>query len=158
MVSHMKSITLTTLLTVLVSAALAGCSSMSKQNCEDANWENVGRYDGSQGRPLKDYELAKNQCEIYSRTPDEVAYMKGYNEGLLTYCTEKNGEILGRTGSRYFENCPDNLKSTFLRSYRYGLSQFKVQMNRDRLEAYQLQRESDQINPETPKAPATIIQ
>ena len=133
-------------LLILTLVTATGCNSMSKQNCEDANWENVGRYDGSQGRPLKDYKLAKQQCEIYSRTPDEVAYMKGYQDGLLTYCTEKNGEILGRTGSRYFENCPEHLKSNFFRSYRYGLSQFKAQMNRDNYEAFQNKKEANAIS------------
>ena len=138
----------------LTLVSLNGCNSMSKKNCEEANWENVGRYDGSQGRPLKDYELAKSQCEVYSRAPDEVAYMKGYQDGLLTYCTERNGEILGRTGSRYFENCPDHLKSKFLRSYRYGLSQFRAQMNRDSYEAFRNQKEADTL---TSGAKATSI-
>lgn len=69
--------------------------------------------------------------------------MQGYAEGLEKYCTERNGEILGRSGSQYFEQCPEKLRSTFLKGYRYGLSQFKGQMNRDRFEAYQLQKETD---------------
>jgi Protein of unknown function (DUF2799) len=118
-----------------------GCSSMTKKECETANWENIGRYDGGQGKPLQEYELMKNQCEMYSRTPDQAAYLKGYKDGLERYCTNRNGEILGRSGAQYFEQCPENLRSEFLKGYRYGLSQFKAQMNRDRFEAYQLQKE-----------------
>lgn len=110
---------------------------MTKSDCQAANWENVGRFDGQQGEPAQEIDRIQAQCEVHDQLPNRQAYMAGYQDGVSKYCTEKNGEILGRQGSQYFEDCPENQKSAFLRGYRYGLSQFKVQMNRDRIEAYQ---------------------
>lgn len=116
---------------------------MSKDECSNADWAGIGRYDGSQGHKLNEFAQMKEQCEVYSRQPDEVAYMRGYNEGLVRYCVPKNAEILGRQGAQYFEGCPEEMRSDFLKAYRYGLSQFRVQMNRDRYEAFQLQKEDE---------------
>ena len=79
---------------------LAGCTSMTPEQCKVADWYQVGLEDGSHGEPprsqLADY--AKDCAEVGVR-PDAVRYRAGWEAGIPRFCTPYSGWREGTQGS-----------------------------------------------------------
>ncbi len=80
-------------------ALLAGCESMSEQQCKVADWQRVGFNDGASGdseRRLADYT---EDCGKTGITPDAQAYRRGWDSGIQRFCTAANGWRAGLQGN-----------------------------------------------------------
>ena len=77
------------LLAVLV--LLAGCESMSKQECKVADWQRVGFNDGASGQSERRLAAYAEDCGEAGVTPDAQAYRRGWDGGILRFCTAANG-------------------------------------------------------------------
>ncbi|HXM83365.1 MAG TPA: DUF2799 domain-containing protein [Burkholderiales bacterium] len=91
---------------ILVSGVfIAGCASLSKNQCLNADWYTVGLEDGAVGRPLERLGDHRRACAEYNVAPQTERYVAGRNEGLRTFCTYERGYSNGRSGQGYTPVC-----------------------------------------------------
>lgn len=110
---------------------LSGCAttqSLTPQQCQSSNWQEVGYSDGLRGRSGAYFGNYLNQCATTtSATPNRMAWEKGRNQGLKTYCTELNAYKLGREGFDWQPVCPlegiDKLEEAYSQGRYYYLRQ-----------------------------------
>ncbi|HEU5136813.1 MAG TPA: DUF2799 domain-containing protein [Steroidobacteraceae bacterium] len=88
-----------TALTVL--ASLGGCASLSKSECMNANWEDVGIRDGANGRPEEYLIQHSTACAKVNVVPDRGAYLHGREQGLERFCVPHRAYQLGEYGNGF---------------------------------------------------------
>lgn len=108
-------------LMLLISGLLSGCATLSRNECLQADWYEVGRRDGSIGKPRAIFQEHVESCVEHGVKADREAYYAGREEGIQFYCTHDNGFNLGRRGVRYRRVCPGGLEPEFLAGYNKGL-------------------------------------
>lgn len=99
---------------------LAGCETVSKEQCIAGDWTGLGRADGAQGHPTSRIEDIAKDCGRHGITPDVPAYMAGWTEGVRLYCTPQNGFTVGRQGKDAAPVCPPQLAAGFARTHELG--------------------------------------
>ena len=72
-------------------AMLAGCATMSPEECLQANWEEVGYNDGAAGYPVSRSAEHREACAETGVSVDFELYRHGYALGLPYYCTRETG-------------------------------------------------------------------
>jgi hypothetical protein len=105
---------------LLLGILLAGCASLDRGECLNANWYAIGVEDGARGQPLERLGVHRRACAEYNVAPDAERYMAGRNEGLKTFCTYERGYAHGRAGQSYAGGCPANLAAGFQAGYQLG--------------------------------------
>ncbi len=108
---------------VLVSAltwGLAGCATMSQDECRAANWYEIGKKDASQGYALARLGEHREACAEFGITPSVEGYRAGYTHGLPYYCNANKGWTEGLNGQSYRNVCPPEMERDFLQGYRAG--------------------------------------
>jgi Protein of unknown function (DUF2799) len=81
--------------------SLAGCESMSKQECQVADWQRVGFNDGAKGQSERRLAAYTEDCAEAGVQPDAQAYRRGWDSGIQRFCTAANGwreGVLGHSG------------------------------------------------------------
>lgn len=99
---------------------LQGCTTLSENECEAADWWLIGQEDGSEGLPLARLEEHRESCVEHGVTPDRDAYAKGHRSGLAVYCTRFTGYKVGRSGQPYHGICEGPLAEAFEPGLRRG--------------------------------------
>jgi hypothetical protein len=115
-------------------ALLGGCASLSEGECRTADWYELGRRDGEDGRPRARFHDHTEACADYGIQPHRAAYFSGREEGLASYCTPRNGYREGRDGNKYREVCPRGAERGFLRAYERGKSIHEVEEKLDTID------------------------
>ena len=105
---------------VCVSLGLAGCASMSKNECVTVDWRTVGYEDGVAGRTGDQIGRHRQACADHGVAPDLDAYQSGRTEGLREYCQPNNGFRVGTSGARFGGPCPTDLAPAFTAAYDSG--------------------------------------
>lgn len=97
----------------LMSAAVltvSGCAttpSLTPQQCQSSNWQEVGYSDGIRGRSGNYFGNYANSCASVGGTmPNRMKWEEGRQQGLKNYCTELNAYKLGREGYDWQSVCP----------------------------------------------------
>ncbi len=108
------------LTTLLAIALLSGCATLSESQCAANDWQTVGYSDGVSGQDSSRLLKHQNACMKHGVTPDRVAYMTGWEEGVVRYCTPDNGFQQGQRGSSYRNVCPSDLEPGFHEAYLAG--------------------------------------
>jgi hypothetical protein len=67
---------------------LGACTTMDAAECRSANWYDVGFRDGLYGMQRMDVAYDE-QCSKQGAKPDQVAYAKGWQEGLWEFDARK---------------------------------------------------------------------
>lgn len=136
-------------LAICATMALAGCASMSPEECLIANWGEQGWQDGRNGyAPTRIIEHRKACAEV-GVVPDTAQYRRGWDQGVLEYCTPANGVVLGRQGQPYRNVCPPQLEGPFVYWHQLGMDVYQAQrrvnnLDRDLAQARrQLDREEN---------------
>lgn len=119
---------------------LAGCATMDKSACLNADWRTIGFEDGSRGKNEGSISEYRKNCAKHGVTPDLIAYRAGHQEGSERFCTASNGFRLGQNGSSYKNSCPPVLEPAFLAAHADGM------------QLYRLNRELQQRQAEVQKA------
>ena len=101
--------------------ALGGGCALSKQECLEGDWYGIGYKDGSRCKENDRLLDHKKACAQYRVLPNESAYHRGRNEGLVVYCTEQNGYEMGSDIDKYNGVCPSEFEQMFLHGYLRGL-------------------------------------
>jgi len=135
MLVSFSSVSLQRIALALVLAALAGCASMSKEECLTANWVDVGTRDGQNGEPRSRFADHVEACREAGVRADQGQYMAGWERGIVVFCTPHNGFEVGRRG-RYYSNgtCPPALEPGFRHGYDRGSDIYRAQQEVDRIQ------------------------
>lgn len=97
-----------------------GCATMNQSECTTADWDMIGMGDGSRGYLESYIDNHRRACAKFGVTPDLSDYRAGHSQGIIQFCTERNGFALGRSGTNYNGACPADLEPTFLEAYSIG--------------------------------------
>lgn len=107
------------LLSLLV-IGLAGCATMSGDECATSDWTAVGYEDGSRGYTSERFGKHRKACAKHGITADFEAYQQGRSQGLVEFCQPGRGFNLGVNGGQYNGVCSVELEADFLDAYRVG--------------------------------------
>ena len=105
---------------LLITLTLAGCATMSPEECRFANWNDVGLRDGLDGKPLALLGTRASDCAENGVRVDQAAYLKGRESGLRSYCRLDNAVPLGLNGGSYEGVCPAQIDGEFRRRFQLG--------------------------------------
>lgn len=109
-------------------AFVAGCQTLSEEECAAADWRVIGEQDGTEGvNPQDRFGAHVKACERAGIIPDQTLWYEGYQSGLMRYCTPLNGLAAGRAGGSYNNVCPAETATAFLRGYQLGKNQFDLE-------------------------------
>jgi len=110
-----------------LSGLVAGCATLSQEECLRGDWYFIGRWDADRG--YSDNRLGEHRkaCEDYRVSVDAAAYEKGYQAGLQVFCTPARGYEYGRNGQNYQNTCPPALEPAFLNQYRWGYELYSIE-------------------------------
>ncbi len=114
---------------------ISGCAGkQEKASCEQRDWYESGRRDGSQGATLDRLANYKKECGSQFSSFSETIYINGRNSGLVEYCAPSNSYELGRMGIAYFYVCPSITEPEFLTGYRRGQAARKLEIENQKLD------------------------
>jgi len=82
-------------------ASLGGCASLSKSECINANWEDIGIRDGANGRPEEYLIQHSTACAKVNVAPDRGAYLHGREQGLERFCIPHRAYQTGEYGNSF---------------------------------------------------------
>lgn len=108
------------LLTAFVVVLVSGCAAMDQDECAVADWYEVGRTQGEQGRSPQSYENYIEACSEYAIAVDINAYQVGWDDGIEYYCSRDNGFEVGVQGGSNSGHCPVALSDSFFNAYQLG--------------------------------------
>ena len=109
---------------------LSGCATLSKTECKQANWKEIGFEDAAEGYSVTRLREHRKACSKYNVTPDLNLYRAGYHLGLKEFCRFPNGVKKGLDGYRYEGICPAGLEDDFLAGYHKGRAVYDVRTKR----------------------------
>lgn len=129
-----STITKSNMALVIASAgllSLSGCAttqSLTPQQCQASNWQQVGYADGVNGRSGAYFGHYTNSCaNVVGATPDRILWEQGRQRGLKQYCTELNAYKIGREGYSWQPVCPlegiDKLEEAYAQGRYYYIRQ-----------------------------------
>lgn len=113
---------------------LAGCATLSHEQCERGDWYGVGMVDGQEGAPASRLADHARACGKYSFQPDDRQYQQGYERGLTEYCRIDNAFATGLRGYRYQGVCPSTIDALFERCNLAAYTVYRIRQKLDDLE------------------------
>lgn len=109
--------------------------SLSKKDCETADWYERGFRDGRVGEFTSALTKYKQQCAAHKVEIEIQHYKMGYNDGLAVFCTFDNGYKEGLVGRVDLDVCPPKSRGEYYRGYWAGKGKFHN---------YQMQKKMDE--------------
>jgi hypothetical protein len=119
---------------VLLVFWLAGCASISEEQCRSGDWYGIGWLDGSRGLPPDRLASHQKACGEYGLSVDGEAYRKGREAGLQVFCTPENGLAQGKSGQAFRPVCPGSSSRAYQRAFELGHEIWMVQKSITELE------------------------
>ena len=119
----------TSILLSLLVIGLAGCATMSSDECATSDWTAVGYEDGSRGYTSDRFSKHRKACAKHGITADFQAYQQGRSQGLVEFCQPGRGFNLGANGGQYKGVCSVELEADFLDAYRVGQQLYALRSN-----------------------------
>lgn len=105
---------------LLAALLLAGCETVSKEQCVAGDWVALGKADGANGYQTSRFDDIVKDCGRHGITPDAAQYMSGWNQGVQIYCTPMNGYNTGRQGKSASPVCPPQMAGSFEYAHSLG--------------------------------------
>ncbi|WP_164736381.1 DUF2799 domain-containing protein [Rhizobium vallis] len=113
---------------------LASCNTLSKKECLAGDWDGIGFTDGFYGHsPEARFEQHIKSCKRVKVVPDRAVWKKGYQAGLLRYCTPEQGLWWGQRGYAYVGVCPPETEPGFLHGHDLGRRQYWLETDLKRV-------------------------
>ena len=143
----------------LVFGGLAGCATMSSDECLTVDWTTIGYEDGVRGYAADRIGKHRKACAKHGVTPDFAAYQSGRDQGLVEYCQPSRGFNIGSSGGRYNGVCSVDLEADFLDAYKagYHLYTLKSNVNRANSAIHSKEHELGQIDEEILEKEVALI-
>jgi hypothetical protein len=124
---------------------LAGCATMSPEECLQANWEEIGYNDAIEGRSVSRSQAHREACAETGVNVDFELYRHGYALGLPYYCTRETGFESGDHGGEYAAQCVSENFPDYASGYSEGLDVFALKRELRELEE-RIDDKSEQAN------------
>lgn len=127
------------------------CATLNREQCQTANWKDLGVRDGSYGYDSTRIASHTKACSEHGINPDVNAYNQGYKAGLRVYCTPEKGFEIGRTGSFSRATCPADLAPAFYAAVENGRRAYQAELaarEAERKEKERQQRNLAYFSPE----------
>lgn len=118
-----------------LSGLVAGCATLSQEECLRGDWYFIGWRDADRGYPSNRLSEHRTACAEYRVSVDTAAYEKGYQAGLQVFCTPARGCEYGRQGKYYQNICPPALEPGFLNNYRLGYELNSIETDLSNIES-----------------------
>lgn len=122
---------------------LAGCATLSKEECKIGNWQTIGYNDGVAGHYPDRLASHAKACAKVGTAPDYQAWERGRQLGLQQYCTVNNAYNIGKRGNDLNSVCPAALTHALQQANQQGKKYYHLnkQLNEDKLllEKYQVE-------------------
>ncbi len=83
----------------VLALGMAGCASMSEEQCKVADWHRVGLNDGAAGESPNRIGTYAEDCAKAGVRPNADAWRAGYYVGLPSFCTAQGGWRAGTAGA-----------------------------------------------------------
>lgn len=124
-------------------ALMAGCATMTADECLVADWYRLGQQDAWDGRSADYLAQRSGDCREAGVAADTQAWYAGYEDGLIDFCTAERGFRYGQDGNHYRRICPPDLEVAFLGGYDLGFSLHAVngRVSQSRSRLSQIERE-----------------
>lgn len=139
----------------LALVALSGCESMSPAQCRTADWARQGYQDGLRGESQNRIADYAEDCGKVGVMPHAAEYRRGWDSGIVQFCTPQNGWSQGLQGNSYKENaCQGQAgQPQFAYYFRIGMDAYrtKKQIDSNNQETHRLQHRLNEVKP-GPKA------
>ena len=81
--------------------SLGGCASLSKSECMNANWQDIGIRDGANGRPEEYLIQHSTACAKVGVRPDREQWLRGRDQGLERFCQPHRVYEIGEGGGGF---------------------------------------------------------
>lgn len=101
----------------LVGVISISCSTIRPEHCPYADWQATGELHASKGFQSRLPSLVET-CTRVGIMPDGEAYIAGYQQGLLRFCTIENGWVWGQSRDVNPGICPPALRTGFDRAFK----------------------------------------
>lgn len=126
---------------------LAGCSTLSKEQCQSGDWYQIGVVDGRNGKSSAILAEHEKACARYKIGVDAITWQRGRSEGLKDYCTPVSGFANGSAGKSYENVCTGRAGADFLTAYGLGTDVYQARSEARELadEARRAENEEDRI-------------
>lgn len=134
---------LSVMMLAFAAVLLAGCASMSQDECLTADWYAIGYEDGASGQATTRIGSHREACAKHGITPDLRDYQDGHDEGLLSFCTAQSGFNRARAGYQYSGICPPSLEPEFMDGYIAGRQIYTVNSELNTLESEQRSNDNE---------------
>ena len=134
-------------------ALLTSCATMTPEECQHANWLDIGVKDGLSGEPMATLDDRIGICRKAGVVLDTGRYVTGRDQGLQTYCRIENAVALGLNGSYYAGACPPMIDVEFRRRYDLAHAVYQARTELANIESRSdaLQRQLRDIDLAEPK-------
>lgn len=119
---------------VVLAGSLAGCATLSPEQCMSADWFSLGAQDALNGYPPNHVDRHARACGKAGVVPDERTWWAGYVETLPRFCVGGTGYSYGARNATYYGQCPDELEYAFLDGYRLGQDYYDLKRRIDEAE------------------------
>jgi hypothetical protein len=157
-----KSLTILTF--AIIASLLIGCATLSKNECLQADWYEIGWRDGNMGKPRALFQEHADSCADYNVRPHRGDYFRGRTDGLKNFCTYDNGFSQGRYGKTYRYVCPPEYEAPFLAGYNDGRKVYRyerkvaaLEKKLDSIEEQIQEKEKLLYSPETKKEQRALL-
>lgn len=105
---------------------MAGCASLSRDECLNADWYIIGFEDAGSGYAMDRIGRHRKACAAVNVVPDMARYEEGHNKGARHFCTRERGYNEGTRGAAYNGICPLDLVDSFMTAYRAGQQRYQL--------------------------------
>jgi len=105
---------------------LAGCATLSREECLSGNWYELGVRDGQTGEPLSLLQRHREACQSHGIWIDPERYRQGRERGLQYYCTFENALYSGLQGHTYYGVCPPDIEPWFRRHHAIAYEVYRA--------------------------------
>jgi hypothetical protein len=111
-------------------AALAGCETMSAEECSTADWAQLG-YNDANSNGTDGFANRAESCAEKGISADNDAYRRGFEDGIRNFCQPERGFEFARRGSSFNGYCPADLDSDFRYAYADGRRVYELEQDLD---------------------------
>jgi len=112
---------------------MSGCASLSKEECQTADWRTIGYEDGIRGQSQARISAHRKACAEHGVALELETYRSGWDEGVAHFCQPANGYQQGHSGRKYTGVCPESLEADYMQAYRDGRALYKLESDINRL-------------------------
>ncbi len=111
---------------------IAGCATLSEDECLTGNWQSIGYTDGAKGQAPERIDEHNKACSKHGIPVDLETWLAGYDQGLDVYCTADNGAWVGASGISYKKVCTGPRGEAFHYGHQAGIEVYEAEAARDR--------------------------